>query len=404
MSDVTWTPTTIPLRALTPWERNPKRISKTHAARLLELWERLGQFQTIAIGPAGEVYDGHQRLSVLKAAHGGKYEVQALQSSRALTEKEREELTVAAHVGTVGQFSWDALSGWDAGDLQAWGFDGELLAGWQTDIGALRTMLAVEDMLGVPKDAKPNPRNLPIDVIFCWGGGDTSCCLAVRSGWLYGVRSSDIANVDKICPVVARSERHAVQFVDNEFKAYDHNHHLSIVRSLKPRYATVRDVMTEQQCQEAGIEYFGLAQILDWAEELSQHADNVIVIPKYDCLDQIPDKFMLGYSVPTSYGGTPLPVAAFKGRRVHLLGGSWKAQLAHMAELGDDVVSMDNNHVERVASIWGKYCDPEGVTTQLKEIGLGYLINVRDVALCMSFGAIGAKVNELYAGSATPAE
>jgi len=144
MSDVTWTPTTIPLRALTPWERNPKRISKTHAARLLDLWERLGQFQTIAIGPAGEVYDGHQRLSVLKAAHGGKYEVQALQSSRALTEKEREELTVAAHVGTVGQFNWEDLSGWDAGDLQSWGFDGELLAGWQTDIGALRTMLDAE--------------------------------------------------------------------------------------------------------------------------------------------------------------------------------------------------------------------------------------------------------------------
>jgi len=144
MSDVTWTPTTIPLRALTPWERNPKRISKTHAARLLDLWQRLGQFQTIAIGPAGEVYDGHQRLSVLKAAHGGKYEVQALQSSRALTEKEREELTVAAHVGTTGQFDWDALSGWDVGDLQSWGFDTETLANWQTDIGALRTMLDAE--------------------------------------------------------------------------------------------------------------------------------------------------------------------------------------------------------------------------------------------------------------------
>jgi len=144
MSDVTWTPTTIPLRSLTPWERNPKRISKTHAARLLDLWERLGQFQTIAIGPAGEVYDGHQRLSVLKAAHGGKYEVQALQSSRALTEKEREELTVAAHVGTTGQFNWEDLSGWDAGDLQSWGFDTETLTNWQTDIGALRTMLDAE--------------------------------------------------------------------------------------------------------------------------------------------------------------------------------------------------------------------------------------------------------------------
>jgi len=141
MTDITWTPTTIPLRALTPWERNPKRISKTHAARLLELWERLGQFQTIAIGPAGEVYDGHQRLSVLKAAHGGKYEVQALQSSRALTEKEREELTVAAHVGTTGQFNWEDLSGWDAGDLQQWGFDTETLAGWNMDATNLREMI-----------------------------------------------------------------------------------------------------------------------------------------------------------------------------------------------------------------------------------------------------------------------
>lgn len=144
MSDVTWTPVIVRLSQLTPWERNPKRISKTHAARLLDLWQRLGQFQTIAIGPAGEVYDGHQRLSVLKAAHGAGYEVQALQSSRALSEKEREELTVAAHVGTVGQFDWDALSGWDAGDLQQWGFDGELLAGWQTDIGALREMIDSE--------------------------------------------------------------------------------------------------------------------------------------------------------------------------------------------------------------------------------------------------------------------
>jgi len=157
MSDVTWTPTTIPLRALTPWERNPKRISKTHAARLLDLWERLGQFQTIAIGPSGEVYDGHQRLSVLKAAHGKGFEVQALQSSRALSEKEREELTVAAHVGTVGQFDWDALSGWDAGDLQAWGFDGELLAGWQTDIGALRTMIETTPDFQ-PVDESEQPR------------------------------------------------------------------------------------------------------------------------------------------------------------------------------------------------------------------------------------------------------
>ena len=144
MSDITWTPTTIPLRALTPWERNPKRISKAHAARLLDLWERLGQFQTIAIGPGGEVYDGHQRLSVLKAKHGGGYVVQVLQASRELTEAEREELTIAAHSGTTGSWDWDALAGWDVDNLTAWGLDEELLKDWNAGATALREMLAAE--------------------------------------------------------------------------------------------------------------------------------------------------------------------------------------------------------------------------------------------------------------------
>ena len=155
MTETTWTATTIALSKLKPWERNPRRISKAHAARLLDLWERLGQFQTIAIGPAGEVYDGHQRLSVLKAKHGGKYEVQALQSSRALTEKEREELTVAAHVGTTGQFDWDALAGWDVDNLTAWGLDEELLKDWNAGATALREMLAAE---AAPTGEDPGPQ------------------------------------------------------------------------------------------------------------------------------------------------------------------------------------------------------------------------------------------------------
>lgn len=153
-----WTPVDVRLGDLKPWERNPKTISKAHAKRLLELWERLGQFQTIAIGPGGEVYDGHQRLNVLKAAHGNGYAVQALQAERALTEAEREELTIAAHVGTTGQFDWDALSGWDAGNLQQWGFDAETLKSWQADAGNLRTMLNVD---GDPVDMKQLWRGMP---------------------------------------------------------------------------------------------------------------------------------------------------------------------------------------------------------------------------------------------------
>lgn len=157
MASVTWTPVTVTLDKLTPWERNPKSISKTHAKRLLDLWQRIGQFQTIAIGPAGEVYDGHQRLSVLKAAHGPRFEVQALQADRALSEKEREELTVAAHTGTTGSWDWDALAGWDVGELQGWGFDSEQLVNWQNDIAALRTMIDITPDFE-PVDESEQPR------------------------------------------------------------------------------------------------------------------------------------------------------------------------------------------------------------------------------------------------------
>ena len=155
-----WQPVTVPLSSLTPWERNPKRISKAHARRLLDLWERLGQFQTIAIGPSGEVYDGHQRLSVLKAAYGAQYEVKALQSDRALTEDERAELTISAHSGTTGTWDWDALSGWDAGQLQGWGFDGEALADWRAGVAALDAMLAADDW-GEAFDGLPTEDKAP---------------------------------------------------------------------------------------------------------------------------------------------------------------------------------------------------------------------------------------------------
>jgi hypothetical protein len=268
------------------------------------------------------------------------------------------------------------------------------LAGWLEEMRGDRDN---GDFLGVAKDAKPNPRKLPIDVIFCWGGGDNSCCLAVRAGWKYGVRSGDVEIDGKgICPLVPHSPRHKVVFVDNDFHDYDHEHHAAVVKLTRPKYATVRDIMSEAQCKKEGMEFYSFERIMDWAAELEEHTENVIVIPKYDCLDKIPERYMLGYSVPTRYGGTPLPVSAFNGRRVHLLGGSWKAQLAHMTELGDDVVSLDNNEINIIASRWGQFCDREGNTKQMQDIGFDYLINVRDAAMVLSIGAIGAKVNELY--------
>jgi uncharacterized protein DUF6610 len=282
--------------------------------------------------------------------------------------------------------------------------DATLLDAAGYDEGALTAMLekvALETLqqgaTPVDKKAKPNPRVLPLDMIYTLQGADCTCCVAVQAGLLYGIQSGAF----RICPYTHElTGRHEVAFVDNDYFNYDHATHLRVVSDYQPKYCTVRDVMTPTQCKEAGITHYTLEQILAWADELAQHARNVIVIPKYDCLDDIPDRFVLGYSIPSSHGGTPLPVEMFKGRRVHLLGGSWKAQLAHMAILGDDVVSVDNNQIALIASQFGQFVDPEGEAKSLAEIGLGALNNPRMVALAISFGSIAAKVNALKKGAA----
>jgi ParB family transcriptional regulator, chromosome partitioning protein len=137
-----WTNVTVKLGDLQPWEHNPRTMSKTQAKRLLKSWQTLGQFQTIAIGPAGEVYDGHQRLNALLAAYGAAYEVEARQSERALNDDERAALTLAANI-PAGAWDWQALAQWDAEAVKDWGMDAETLATWNSDAANLATMLEV---------------------------------------------------------------------------------------------------------------------------------------------------------------------------------------------------------------------------------------------------------------------
>lgn len=148
MAAPVWTNVTVPLSSLVPWDKNPRTMTKRQAQRLLKSWAELGQFQTVAIGPGGEVYDGHQRLSALLAAYGGEYAVDARQSDRALDDDERQALTLAANV-PAGAWDWNTLAGWDTDTLTKWGMDGETLATWNHDAANLR------EMLSVPPDFSP---------------------------------------------------------------------------------------------------------------------------------------------------------------------------------------------------------------------------------------------------------
>jgi hypothetical protein len=101
--------------------------------------------------------------------------------------------------------------------------------------------------------------------------------------------------------------------------------------------------------------------VLDEAHALRQFADHVVIVPKACQLaeglsERIPRCFTLGYSVPSRYGGTPIPVSSFEGRAVHLLGGRPDLQRRLAERL--PVVSMDGNRFTLDAR-YGDYFDGE---------------------------------------------
>jgi len=154
---LTWTNERVKLRDLKPWEHNPRQITKRAAQRLLDSWRDYGQVQMIVVGPDNEVYDGHQRLSVLKAVYGDNYEVEVRRATRALTEEERQRLTILLHASATGSWNWDELAGWDAQQLIEWGLDKETLAQWRLDTAGLWELLGSERaMLPHPEYGVPD--------------------------------------------------------------------------------------------------------------------------------------------------------------------------------------------------------------------------------------------------------
>ena len=110
----------------------------------------------------------------------------------------------------------------------------------------------------------------------------------------------------------------------------------------RPAVATVLDWEREEQ----------LMEVLSWAEEAAQYAgEAVVIIPKVPGgVPSLPRaiggrRVVLGYSVPTSYGGSPLALWEIAGWPVHLLGGQPHKQLVCYDYLRGiaEVVSADGN-------------------------------------------------------------
>lgn len=158
-------------------------------------------------------------------------------------------------------------------------------------------------------------------------------------GWLPGARYTnlrDIKTFDKI------------GFIDIDWKDYDYKRHLEAVKSVKPIFTIARDVE----------ELENLEEIISEASELALYAENVLIVPKDIKMtgrfkELIPAEFLLGYSVPSKYGGTEIPPSSFD-RPVHLLGGRPDVQ-RKLADLMP-VISFDCNRFTLDAR-FGDYFD-----------------------------------------------
>lgn len=169
------------------------------------------------------------------------------------------------------------------------------------------------------------------ELIYCADGNKRFAGIALRYGLTYGAQ-------------LPNKVHHAVAFADQNWKKPDRRAYMDALKEHRPRLATVLDYERAEQLNE----------VISWAWEASQFvSEAVIIIPKVmNDIDRIPHtiagkQVRLGYSVPTRFAGTEVPLWQFGNRPVHLLGGSPQKQHALARYL--NAVSADGNYLQKVA-------------------------------------------------------
>jgi hypothetical protein len=221
-----------------------------------------------------------------------------------------------------------------------------------------------------------------IDLIVCTGGNRKYWQIVADSGLLNGAQLPDTVYG-------------SLYFADQDYRRPNKQNYLCALDQHRPTLATVLD-------WESHVE---LSEVLDWASQAAAFVQTLVIIPKVNQIDRIPETIegkpvRLGYAVPTSHGTTDLPIEAFCGWHggVHLLGGNPLRQLELRGVPGLDIRSVDCNQIMLKANRWAQFLqfraaqmDMFGglsqITTrwkQLKHIGLGGTYEAPSKALELS--------------------
>jgi hypothetical protein len=157
-------------------------------------------------------------------------------------------------------------------------------------------------------------------LIYCGGGNSQLYEIATAAGFKYGVRLPDTVYGP-------------LHFADQDFHNPDRGKYMRALSRHQSAVAPVLDWAQEER----------LAEVLDWAEEAAQFArECILIVPKViGGIGRLPRRIggktvVLGYSVPTRYGGTELPIWEFAG---------WaSASLRWFAAQADGVVALPGKY------------------------------------------------------------
>jgi len=161
--------------------------------------------------------------------------------------------------------------------------------------------------------------------------------IAESYGWLRGSRLDDLRRYEKIGV--------DVNFVDLHWEDPDPEALLAATMRHRPRYVVAGD-------------YDGsnFEEVNDRARQLRDYAENVIIVPHEPGeIAEVPGWAVVGYSTPTKYAGTDAPVWEYRGRDVHILGGTIEQVTKLYGYLADSIISMDCNSFHRGATAFAKW-------------------------------------------------
>jgi len=146
----------------------------------------------------------------------------------------------------------------------------------------------------------------------------------------------------------------SVDFLDMDWNDPDPDKLIEAAARHRPKYAVAGDYLRDED---------NATTVNERAETLRDYAENVIVVPKSPGdLADVPEWCVVGYSVPTDYGGTDIRLQKYTEipQQIHVLGGTPHRQFDIVGRLWlDSVCSIDGNSIHKAATIGAKAWYPD---------------------------------------------